>query len=110
LARPTSTNLHALDGWPPRSAGTGARFSAHEIASTLTGHPAAAAERSSATSVVVIAWFSLLTRRWNSSGAGGSQVRSCRPWLPAGLPYRAAARAGVPRPLPRRLVGSHHHR
>jgi hypothetical protein len=38
LARPTSTNLHALDGWPPRSAGTGARLSAHEIASTLTGH------------------------------------------------------------------------
>jgi hypothetical protein len=37
LARPTSTNLHALDGWPPRSAGTGARLSAHEIASTLTG-------------------------------------------------------------------------
>ena len=37
-ARPTSTNLHALDGWPPRSAGTGARFSAHEIASTLTAH------------------------------------------------------------------------
>jgi len=36
FARPTSTNLHALDGWPPRSAGTGARFSAHEIASTLT--------------------------------------------------------------------------
>src|SRR5262249_45565339 len=38
LARPTSTNLHVLDGWPPRSAGTGGRFSAQEIASTLTGH------------------------------------------------------------------------
>ena len=38
LARPTNTNLHALDGCPPRSAGTGARFSAQEIASTLTGH------------------------------------------------------------------------
>jgi hypothetical protein len=37
LARPTSTNLHALDGCPPRSAGTGARLSAREIASTLTG-------------------------------------------------------------------------
>src|SRR5437867_6825158 len=36
-ARPTNTNLHALDGCPPRSAGTGARFSAQEIASTLTG-------------------------------------------------------------------------
>ncbi len=34
FARPTSTNLHALDCWPPRSAGTGARISAHEIAST----------------------------------------------------------------------------
>jgi len=43
LARPTSTNLHALDGWPLQSAGTGARFSAHEIASTLTSRPAAAA-------------------------------------------------------------------
>jgi hypothetical protein len=30
--------LHALDGWPPRSAGTGARLSAHEIASTLIAH------------------------------------------------------------------------
>ena len=38
LAGPASTTLHALDGWPPRSAGTGARFSAHEIASALTGH------------------------------------------------------------------------
>ena len=38
LARPTNTNLHALDGCPPRSVGTGARFNAHEIASTLTGH------------------------------------------------------------------------
>ncbi len=35
LARPTSAKMHALDGWPPRSAGTGARFSAQEIASTL---------------------------------------------------------------------------
>ena len=26
LARPTSTNLHALDGWPPWPAGTWARF------------------------------------------------------------------------------------
>jgi hypothetical protein len=32
LARPTSTNLHALDGCPPRSAGTGARLSAQDIA------------------------------------------------------------------------------
>jgi hypothetical protein len=39
LAKPTSTNLHALEGCPPRSAGTGARLSAQEIASTLTGHP-----------------------------------------------------------------------
>ena len=36
-ARLTSTNLRALDGRPPRSAGTGARFSDEEIASTLTG-------------------------------------------------------------------------
>jgi hypothetical protein len=34
-------HLHALDGCPPRSAGTGARFSAQEVASTLTGHPLA---------------------------------------------------------------------
>jgi hypothetical protein len=34
----TDTNLYAVDGCPPRSAGTGARFSAHEIDSTLTGH------------------------------------------------------------------------
>jgi hypothetical protein len=38
LARPASTNLHALDGWPPRSAGTGARLRAQEITSTLTSH------------------------------------------------------------------------
>jgi hypothetical protein len=31
------TNWHAVDGWPPWSAGTGARLSAQEIASTLTG-------------------------------------------------------------------------
>src|SRR6516165_12419666 len=37
LARPTSTNLDALDGCQPRPAGTGARFSAKEVASTLTG-------------------------------------------------------------------------
>ena len=37
LAKPTSTNLHAVDGCPPRSAGTGARSSAHGIASTLIG-------------------------------------------------------------------------
>jgi hypothetical protein len=38
MTRPTSTNLQALDGWPLRSAGTGVRFSAQEIASTLTAH------------------------------------------------------------------------
>ena len=39
-------NLRALDG-PPRSAGTGARFSAQQIASTLTGRrPAAVLLRS----------------------------------------------------------------
>src|SRR6266566_2998499 len=37
LARPTSTNLHALDGCPPRPAGTGASVNAQEIASTLAG-------------------------------------------------------------------------
>jgi hypothetical protein len=42
LARPTSTNLQALDGCPPRSAGTGARFSAQEIASMLTGRRSSA--------------------------------------------------------------------
>ena len=40
----TGTNLHALDGWPPRSAGTGAMFSAQEIDSTLTGHLLEAAQ------------------------------------------------------------------
>jgi len=39
LARPTSTNFHAVDDRPPRPAGTGARFSAQEIATTLTGAP-----------------------------------------------------------------------
>jgi hypothetical protein len=38
LARPLSTNLHALGGWPARLVGTGARSSAQEITSTLTGH------------------------------------------------------------------------
>src|SRR5215510_640086 len=37
LARPASTNVHALDDCPPRSAGTGARYSAQEIAWMLTG-------------------------------------------------------------------------
>ena len=36
LVRPTSTNLHAPDGCPPRPAGTGTRLSAQEIASKLT--------------------------------------------------------------------------
>lgn len=36
LARPTSTNLQAVEGCPSLSAGTGARFSAQEIALTLT--------------------------------------------------------------------------
>jgi len=45
LAKPTSTNLHALEGCPPRPAGTGARLSAHEIASTLTGHHLPAADQ-----------------------------------------------------------------
>jgi hypothetical protein len=35
LGRPTSTNLQALEGWTLRSAGTGARLSAQEMASTL---------------------------------------------------------------------------
>jgi hypothetical protein len=41
-ARPTSTNLHAVDSYPPRPAGTGARFIAQEVASTLTGRRSAA--------------------------------------------------------------------
>jgi len=36
--RSQPANLHELDGCPPRSRGTGARFSIQEIASTLTGH------------------------------------------------------------------------
>src|SRR5262245_49269021 len=41
-ARPTSTNVHAVDGCPPRPAGAGASCSAHEIALTLTGRRSAA--------------------------------------------------------------------
>ena len=35
MVRLTSTNQDALAGWPPRSARTGVRFSAHEVASEL---------------------------------------------------------------------------
>jgi hypothetical protein len=37
--------LPVPEGWPPRSTGTGARLSAHDIASTLTSDPAAHGRR-----------------------------------------------------------------
>ena len=75
FARPTSTNLHALDGWPPRSAGTGARFSAHEIASTLTGAPArqcSAPHGAARRLVSVLVSFTPVRNRSPRAGRGAS--------------------------------------
>jgi hypothetical protein len=79
LARPTNTNLHALDGCPPRSVGTGARFNAHEIASTLTGHGLAEArnDRPGRRAQILTPPPLMATSRRPT----GARLPAARPWL-----------------------------
>ena len=72
-ARPVSTNLHALDGCPPRSAGTGARVSAQQIASTLIvaspGESSGASRRRRASRASVTCVSVLMARQPATAGA-----------------------------------------
>ena len=56
----------------------GLKCSGPPVAGSVRPVLARAASRSPATRLPVIMWFSVPVRRWNSSGAGGIQVRSCR--------------------------------